>query len=61
MTDRHGPLVLAANLAGSLLIAVLVVWLITTYAGQPGPRPDQGPPRGAIPTPAAYSPTRETP
>lgn len=51
--DRWAPPVIVANLVGALIIAVLVGWLLLAYAGDPGQRPDQGPARGAIPTPTA--------
>lgn len=53
MHDRFAPPVIVANLLGALIIAVLVGWLLLAYAADPGQRPDQGPARGAIPTPTA--------
>ena len=39
MTDRHGPLILAANLAGIAAIAILLVWLaLHPPAGPTTPR-----------------------
>lgn len=51
--DRWAPPVIAVNLLGIAVIAALVVWLLVAFAGDPGQRPDQGPARGAIPTPTA--------
>lgn len=56
MHDRYAPPVIVANLLGALIIAVLVVWLLVSFAGDPGQRPDQGPARGAIPTSTAAYP-----
>lgn len=54
--DRWAPPVIVANILGAAFILAMVAYLLVAYAGQPGPRPDQGPARGAIATPTAAYP-----
>lgn len=54
--DHLAAPVIVANIFGALLTFALVGWLLVTYAADPGPRPAQGPARGAIPTPTAAYP-----
>ncbi len=53
---RYAAPVIVTNILGALLILAMVGWLLVAYANDPGQRPDQGPARGAIPTPTAAYP-----
>lgn len=54
--DRRAIPVIVINIVAALAIFTMVGWLLVAYAGDPGPRPDHGPARGAIPTPTAAYP-----
>jgi hypothetical protein len=54
--DRRAIPVIVTNILAALAIFAMVAWLLIAEADSPGPRPDQGPARGAIPTPTAAYP-----
>jgi hypothetical protein len=53
MTDRRGPLVLAANLVGAVALLALVVWLLVRGAQ---PTADAPSPANRIASPTAAFP-----